>query len=109
MNSRERNMSGFRENGNAAQIQGFPHTGLGQSYPQHYPQPLQYGNDLLGTPLSIREVAQLIGCSPWTVRQKYLPRGLPCLRSGPSSKLIFYRDQVVAWILTQQRKGGTSK
>jgi hypothetical protein len=33
-------------------------------------------------------------------------KGLPHLRSGPSGKLIFYRDQVVAWILTNQQKGG---
>jgi hypothetical protein len=60
----------------------------------------------LGTPLSIREVARLIGCSAWTVRQRYVPQGLPHLRSGPSGKLIFYRDQVVRWIVNQQQKGG---
>jgi len=60
----------------------------------------------LGEPLSIHEVAQLIGSSAWAVRQVWLPKGLPCLRSGPGGKLIFYRDQVVAWILAQQQKGG---
>jgi hypothetical protein len=61
----------------------------------------------LGDPISIREVARVIGCSPWTVRQKYVPQGLPHLRSGPSGKFTFYREQVVAWILArQQRKGG---
>ncbi len=60
----------------------------------------------LGTPLSIREVARLIGCSAWTVRQRYVPQGLPHLRSGPSGKLIFYRDQVVRWIVNKQQKGG---
>jgi hypothetical protein len=60
----------------------------------------------LGEPISIREVARVIGCSAWTVRNVWLPQGLPHLRSGPSGKLIFYRDQVVAWILTIQQKGG---
>jgi phage terminase Nu1 subunit (DNA packaging protein) len=60
----------------------------------------------LGSPLSIREVARMIGSSAWTVRQKYVPQGLPCLRSGPSGKLIFFEAQVVAWILAQQQKGG---
>lgn len=60
----------------------------------------------LGAPLSIREVAKLIGCSAWTVRQRYLPKGLPHLRSGSQGKLIFYRDQVVRWIVNQQTKGG---
>jgi len=60
----------------------------------------------LGEPISIREAARMIGCSAWTIRQRYIPLGLPHLRSGPSGKLIFYRDQVVAWILKNQQKGG---
>jgi hypothetical protein len=63
----------------------------------------------LGEPISIREVASVIGCSAWAVRTTWVPLGLPCLRSGPSGKLIFYRDQVVAWILKQQQKGGTKR
>jgi hypothetical protein len=59
----------------------------------------------LGPPLKIVEVAALIGCSPWTVRQKLLPKGLPYFRSAASGKLIFYRDQVVRWI-EQKQKGG---
>jgi hypothetical protein len=74
----------------------------GQSYPRHYPHP----DDALGEPLTIREVATLLGCSPWTVRHSYLPKGLPHLRSGPLGKLIFYRAQVVRFILQHQRKGG---
>ena len=73
-----------------------------QSYPRHYPHP----DDALGEPLTIREVATLLGCSPWTVRHSYLPKGLPHLRSGPLGKLIFYRAQVVRFILQHQRKGG---
>lgn len=63
--------------------------------------------DLLGEPIGIREVARLIGCSAWTVRQRYLPRGLPHMRSGPNGKLIFYRNQITHWLLRQQEKGGT--
>ena len=63
----------------------------------------------LGPPLSIREVARMIGSSAWTVRQKYVPQGLPCLRSGPSGKLIFFENQVVRWIVAQQQKGGIRK
>jgi hypothetical protein len=55
--------------------------------------------------MDIRAVAALIGFSPWTVRQKLIPFGLPHFRSGASSKLIFYRDQVVRWIESQQKGG----
>lgn len=64
-------------------------------------------NTLLGSPLSIRQVATMLGCSPWTVRQTHIPDGLPHFRSGANGKLIFFRNQVTAWILTQQTKGGT--
>ena len=60
----------------------------------------------LGPPLSIREVAELIGCSPWTVRQTLIPRGLPHFRFKASGRLTFYRDQVIRWIESQQQKGG---
>lgn len=63
--------------------------------------------DALGEPLSIDEVARLIGCSVWTVRQRYLPSGLPHFRLGGVGKLIFYRNQIVHWILERQaQKGG---
>jgi phage terminase Nu1 subunit (DNA packaging protein) len=63
----------------------------------------------LGEPLSVYEVAELIGCSAWTIRQKHVREGLPCFRSGPSGRMIFYRNQVTAWILEKQKeqKGGT--
>jgi hypothetical protein len=95
-------MSGLDERAGYAPQQRFTSAGLGQNCPQHCPGP----GSSLGTPLSIREAAQLIGCSAWTVRQRHVPSGLPCLRSGPQGKLIFYRDQVVQWILHQQQKGG---
>ena len=94
-------MSGFAEDENPAPTHEFSRSDLGQSYPQHYPQP----HDALGEPLSILEVARLIGCSTWTVRNRYLPQGLPHFRSGPTGKLVFYRNQVVRWILQQQKKG----
>ena len=83
---------------------------LGQNCPQEYPQPESASGDTgaLGEPLSIREVAALIGCSVWTVRQRYLPAGLPHLRMRPHGKLIFYRNQIIHWLLTEQQKGGTS-
>jgi len=60
--------------------------------------------DKLGRPLDIHQVAGLIGCSPWTVRQKLLPLGLPFFRSAASGKLIFYEVQVVRWI--EKMQGG---
>jgi hypothetical protein len=59
-------------------------------------------------PLNIREAAYLIGCSPWTVRQTLIPRGLPHFRFKASGRLVFYRDQVIRWIENQQAKGGTT-
>jgi hypothetical protein len=58
----------------------------------------------LGEPLTIAEVATLLGCSPWTIRQRYLPQGLPCLRATTAGKLIFFREQIIRWIL--ERQGG---
>jgi phage terminase Nu1 subunit (DNA packaging protein) len=65
----------------------------------------------LGEPLSVYDAARLIGCSPWTVRQKHVKAGLPCFRSGSSGRLTFYRNQVVAWILEKQKltKGGQTQ
>jgi len=107
-------MSGLALGGNPLPLQRFLTAGPGQSCPQQNPSPLGVNRpepaardrSPLGAPLSLREVARLIGCSAWTVRQQHVPRGLPCFRSGPNGKLIFYRDQVIAWILEQQRKGG---
>jgi len=109
MTSRERAMSGFAARGNTLQTQGISLPSYGQNYPQHCPQPTAMRDELLGEPLGVRELARLIGCSVWTVRQRYLPHGLPHLRSGPHGKLIFFRDQVVRWILEYQQKGGTAK
>ena len=61
---------------------------------------------VLGQPIDIRQVAELIGCSSWSVRQKLLPQGLPHFRSSSSGKLIFYQDQVVRWVLARQNQQG---
>ena len=52
-------LSGFADSANRTQIQPLARTGLGQSYPRHYPG----SESPLGTPLSIRDVARLIGRS----------------------------------------------
>lgn len=64
----------------------------------------------LGDPLAIGEVAELLGCSAWTVRQRYLRQGIPYLQARPRGKLVFFRDQVIAWIEKRQRqKGGIAR
>jgi hypothetical protein len=101
-NGREARMSGFDDAQKPFDSQGFLPESLGQSYPHQNPQ----GDETLGEPLSIREVADVIGCSDWTVRHRYLPQGLPHFRSGPAGKFVFFRKQVIDWILQQQKKGG---
>jgi len=108
--------SGIRGRAKTANLLEMLADQLGQQYPKHYPQaPEGSGGELgpssglspLGPPLDIKQVARLIGCSPWTVRHTLLKKGLPAFRlSGASSKLIFYTDQVVRWIERQQLKGG---
>lgn len=77
--------------------------GLGQSDPRHYPAP-EVPEFPLGSPMVIEDVALILGCSPWTVRQKYLPQGLPHLRASAAGKLVFFTNQVRDWILSRQRK-----
>src|ERR1035437_488097 len=62
----------------------------------------------LGQPLGLEQASALIGCSPWTVRQTLIPRGLPHFRFRASGRLIFYRDQVIRWIENQQQGGKTT-
>jgi hypothetical protein len=91
-------------------FRGFEADCLGQNCPQRCPHSedteIEAFSQPLGEPLSINEVARLVGCSVWTVRQRYLPAGLPHLRTRPNGKLIFYHNQVVEWLLTEQQKGG---
>lgn len=98
----ERQMTDFGERRISSKTLGISEVPPGQSYPQQYP----HDGDPLGAPISIREVAHVLGVSPWTVRQKYMPQGLPHLRSGPQGKLVFYHQQVIRWILERQKKGG---
>ena len=67
---------------------------------------MNVSQDALGEPLTIAEVARLMGCSVWTVRQRHLPSGLPYFRNGKAGKLTFYRNQIIRWILERQRQKG---
>ena len=57
---------------------------VGHSSPPHCPPQCPQPGEAnpLGMPLSIREVAKLIGISTWTIRQKYLPLGHSPLSRG---------------------------
>ena len=102
--------SGFGAGQNLKHSLGFSTEPPGQSYPQDCPSGGGSNGgrsgDPLGVPLAIGQVATLIGCSVWTIRQKYIPAGLPHFRSGPNGKLIFYTNQIIDWLLEKQRKGG---
>jgi hypothetical protein len=81
----------------------------GQCYPERCPQPGEAPRthgEPLGEPLAIHDAAAVIGCSASTVRQRYLPAGLPHHRLTPNGKLIFYRNQIIRWLLREQQKGG---
>ncbi len=107
-------MSAFAENAKAAENLSFLHVPLGQRYPHQNPQPCPHSesrtqnkfDDPLGKPMSIREVAKVFGCSEWTVRQRYLPLGLPHFRLSPAGKLLFFHNQIVRWVLEKQRQKG---
>jgi predicted site-specific integrase-resolvase len=53
--------------------------------------------------MDIEDVAELLGCSVWTVRQRYLPEGLPHIRASARGRFIFFREQVIDWILNRQK------
>jgi hypothetical protein len=106
--------SGIEERRKTADLQALWPLRLGQHCPSHCPtQPeapqqqaaASSAEARLGKALDIREVAALIGCSPWNIRHRWIPQGLPHLRSGASSRLIFYEAQVVRWIERQQKGG----
>ena len=102
---RDERKSGMAKRVNGAENQGFSSAHLGQRYPHHYPHRADFENasdDPLGEPLTIHEVGRLLGCSVWTVRHRYLPLGLPYFRIGRAGKLMFYRKQIVLWILEKQ-------
>ncbi|MBP2640968.1 MAG: Helix-turn-helix domain [Firmicutes bacterium] len=52
--------------------------------------------------LSEKELAEILGLSPWTVRTMRLREGLPFLRGGSR---IFYRlEKVKSWMENQEDK-----
>jgi hypothetical protein len=112
--SAERHESHFGKGGTAADLLAVSRRGLGPHGPRHDPYLDEAEEALhgppLGTPLTIEDVADLLGCSPWTVRQKYLPQGLPHLRASASGKLVFFRarSSVGFWNDSNNHmKGGT--
>jgi len=112
------NKSDFEERAKPAEIQDFSPVPLAQSgaserarqSASHARENFRRFDQELGEPLSIQQVAALLGCSAWTVRQRYLPQGLPHLRACRGGRITFFRDQVTQWILKrQQQKGGNRK
>lgn len=106
-----RHTSRFGKSANDAESLEFREVSRGQSCPRHYPQPSEASASgaglALGGPLDIEDVAMLLGCSVWTIRQRYLPEGLPHLRASARGRFVFFREQVIDWILERQtRKGG---
>lgn len=102
----EGHRSDFARIGNAAETLDFSALRLEQrnpeDYPQHYP-PSERAPSRLGEPMDIEDVAALLGCSVWTVRQRYLREGLPHIRASARGRFVFFRKQVVDWILKRQQ------
>lgn len=90
------------------ETQGKAGVRVGQMNPQACPRPQQSSAGELGPPLTIKQVAAMIGCSVWTVRQRLIPEtGLPHVRLAPRGRIIFYRYQVEEWLrFRQQIQGG---
>lgn len=76
------------------------------AYQNHSIPPRSSEQSPLGDALAIDEVAALLGCSVWTVRQRYLKQGLPYLQARSRGKLVFFREQIIAWIEKRQRQKG---
>ncbi len=109
MMTEEERKSGFGGSAKGAETLDFSSVRVGQSCPQQYPHsaeavraPVSTGS--LGEPMDIGQMAALLGCSAWTIRQRYLPQGLPHLRACASGKLVFFREQVIGWILKRQQQ-----
>lgn len=98
-------MSAFADIAKASERQELSAAPLGQRCPHPCPQHCPHSHHAgLGAPMTIHEVAGLLGCSAWTVRQTYLPQGLPHLRAREGGKIIFFREQVAHWILNRQEQ-----
>jgi excisionase family DNA binding protein len=105
--SQRRTELGHAADSNALEIQGKPGARIGQMNPQACPRPKQSSAGELGPPMSIKEVAAMIGCSVWTVRQRLIPEtGLPHVRLAPRGRIIFYRYQVEEWLRFRQKIQG---
>lgn len=81
-----------------------PRAELPEALPEAEGRETTVPDEPLGEPLGIGEVARLIGCSVWTVRQQCLRKGLPHFRASRSGRLIFYRNQVVRWLIHKQNE-----
>ncbi len=101
---------GLRQAAKVAETLDFSEVGLGQRNPQHCPypdgEPEDRSANSLGEPMTIRDVAAVLGCSEWTVRQRLLPAGLPHFRLSRTGKLLFFHNQIVGWVLEKQRQKG---
>jgi hypothetical protein len=91
--SAERHRSDFAQMRKAAETMDVSAFRLGQHYPP----------SRLGEPMDIEDVALLLGCSVWTVRQRYLREGLPHIRASARGRFVFFRKQIVDWILKRQK------
>jgi hypothetical protein len=81
---------------------------IGQLWPSHWPtagEP-QESRPGLGRPLTIRQVAAMLGCSPWSVRNTWMPKGLPFVRTGECSRIYFFEEQIIDWLKEQQGGNG---
>ena len=94
----------FRENAETQEFQRVLHDAPRAMLPEGMPVPDRPAADPLGDVLTISDVARLLGCSVWTVRKKYLRRGLPFFRLDGAGKLVFYRTQITRWILDYQER-----
>jgi|GEM_PF-1015899 len=95
---------------NPNEYRGFAESSKRDLYPSTAATPKL--DDPLGEPIGIRQVARLLGCSVWTVRQRYVPQGLPHVRSSAAGRLVFFRTQVINWTLKRQQfhtKGGETR
>lgn len=99
-------MSGFVQDRKDTDLLDFSPEALGQNCPSHCPRDdgklADTFSSALGDAITIREAAAIIGCSVWTVRQRCMRQGLPYFRPSRTGKLIFYRNQVVRWLIENQ-------
>jgi hypothetical protein len=95
--------SDFREIAGGAETLGINAFQGGQRKPYSCPEDCPQAESALGEPIDIEDVAELLGCSVWTVRQRYLREGLPHLRASARGRFVFFHKQVVEWILKRQK------